>query len=69
MTSINPNYGTWRSQVIQAAIAAFCAVVLIVASLIAERWCELPPSPTAKAKEVIASAKEARLSTCNRHLA
>lgn len=43
VTSLNWNYGVWRSQIISAAIASLCALGLLIASLIAERWCELPP--------------------------
>jgi polar amino acid transport system substrate-binding protein len=44
VTAADWNFGTARRIVMSAAIAALTAFALIVASLIAEKWCELPPS-------------------------
>jgi len=45
MTLADWNFGDARQILINAAVASIAALALIVASLVAEKWCELPPSP------------------------
>jgi len=52
MTLADWNFGNARRIVINAAVASMASLALVIASLIAEKWCELPPStpelPTAR---------------------
>ena len=61
--------GLARRIVINAAVAALASLILIVAALIAEKWCELPPSspelPPLRRREEIAEASAAYFDDAN----